>query len=148
MVTAFVLVGLLLPLLLITAAIALEQFEERLDRTVPRPNPATAGSTGPTNGDEESEMDEVAERRERRLRAQPGPGTGAETAEPQPNGSADAFAFTEAVARAGWSMRLHALIGEEVARAVGVDIITPAEAEVLLGRLALVIDQAVGANER
>jgi hypothetical protein len=146
-VTAFVLVGLLLPLLLITAAIALEQFEERLDRTVPRPNPATAGSTGP-NGDEESEMDEVAERRERRLRAQPGPGTGAETAEPQPNGSADAFAFTEAVARAGWSMRLHALIGEEVARAVGVDIITPAEAEVLLGRLALVIDQAVGANER
>lgn len=52
--------------------------------------------------------------------------------------------FTEAVVRAGWSMRLHALLGEEVARAVGADILTVAEAEVLLARLAVVIDQAVG----
>ncbi|MHA6615884.1 hypothetical protein [Pseudonocardia sp. DLS-67] len=52
--------------------------------------------------------------------------------------------FTEAVVRAGWSMRLHALLGEEVARAVRADILTVAEAEVLLARLAVVIDQAVG----
>lgn len=74
-------------------------------------------------------------RRERHLRVQPDPG-------------GETFVFTEAVVRAGWSMRLHALLGEEVARAVGADILTVAEAEVLLARLAVVIDQAVGANER
>jgi hypothetical protein len=61
--------------------------------------------------------------------------------------AAQSFAFTEAVVRAGWSMRLHALLGEEVARAVAADILTLAEAEVLLARLAVVIDQAVGAGE-
>ena len=61
--------------------------------------------------------------------------------------AARASAFTEAVARAGWSMRLHALLGEEIARAVAADILTLAEAEVLLARLAVVIDQAVGAGE-
>lgn len=74
-------------------------------------------------------------RRERHLRVQPEPQVG------------ETVVFTEAVVRAGWSMRLHALLGEEVARAVGADILTVAEAEVLLARLAVVIDQAVGASE-
>jgi hypothetical protein len=58
----------------------------------------------------------------------------------------EAFVFTEAVVRAGWSMRLHALLGEEVARAVDAEILTVAEAEVLLARMAVVIDQAVGSS--
>jgi hypothetical protein len=53
----------------------------------------------------------------------------------------------ETLVRVGWSMRLHALLGDEVARAVDADILSVAEAEVLLARLAVVIDQAVGASE-
>ncbi|GAA5113506.1 hypothetical protein [Pseudonocardia adelaidensis] len=59
----------------------------------------------------------------------------------------ETFAFTQAVVRAGWSMRLHALLGEEVARAVSADILTLREAEALLDRLAAVIDETVGAGE-
>jgi hypothetical protein len=82
-------------------------------------------------------------RRERHLRVQPEPDAG-----PVPLQGNDRFVFTEAVVRAGWSMRLHALLGEEVARAVGAGVLTVAEAEVLLARLAVVIDQAVGASDR
>lgn len=78
-------------------------------------------------------------RRERHLRVQPEPDAGPVTLQ-----GGETSVFTEAVVRAGWSMRLHALLGEEVARAVRADILTVAEAEVLLARLAVVIDQAVG----
>jgi hypothetical protein len=72
------------------------------------------------------------------------PGGRAASSRATPN---DAAMITEGLVRAGWSMRLHALLGEEVARAVDADILTIAEAEVLLARLAIVIDQAVGASE-
>jgi hypothetical protein len=55
--------------------------------------------------------------------------------------------ITERLVRVSWCIRLHALLGEEVARAVDADILTIAEAEVLLARVAIVIDQAVGASE-
>ena len=96
-------------------------------------------------------------RQERHLQIQPEPDVGpvalrgeetlGQRSVDPPAPTARRFAFTEAVVRAGWSMRLHALLGEEVARAVEADILTLAEAEVLLARLAVVIDQAVGAGE-
>jgi hypothetical protein len=80
--------------------------------------------------------------RRRHLRIQPEP-----DARPVTLHGRETFGFAESVVRTGWSMRLHALLGEEVARAVSADILTLAEAEVLLARLAVVIDQAVGADE-
>jgi hypothetical protein len=101
-------------------------------------------------------MSTKGRRRERHLRLQPqpaaDPATHWETVEQRPAPpkatAEDTFVFTEAMVRAGWSMRLHALLGEEVANAVGSEILTVAEAEVLLARLAVVIDQAVGVSDR
>ena len=100
-------------------------------------------------------MSTKGRRRERHLRIQPepaaDPATRWETVEHRPGPpkatAAEIFVFTEAMVRAGWSMRLHSLLGEEVANAVGSDILTVAEAEVLLARLTVVIDQAIGVGD-
>jgi hypothetical protein len=60
---------------------------------------------------------------------------------------AGGIAMMKTLARATWSMRLHALLGEEITRAVDADILTVGEAEVLMAQLAVAIDHAVGAAE-
>lgn len=93
---------------------------------------------------------EIQGRERRHLRIQPDPDTGPVAVrgqEADPSTTAEQSVFTEAVVRAGWSMRLHALLGEELARGVDAGVLSVPEAEVLLARLVVVIDQAVGAGE-
>jgi hypothetical protein len=55
-------------------------------------------------------------------------------------------ATLEGWARASWPMHLYAVLGNEVGRAVEAGVLTVAEAESLLARLTVVIDQAIGVD--
>jgi hypothetical protein len=48
------------------------------------------------------------------------------------------------LARTCWPMHLYAVLGNEVGRAVEAGVLTPSEAELLVARLTVVIDQAIG----
>jgi hypothetical protein len=51
-------------------------------------------------------------------------------------------------ARMCWPMHLYAVLGNEVGRAVEAGVLTVPEAEYLVSRLTVVIDQAIGVDER
>ena len=157
MVTVFLLIGLLLPVLLIGTAIGLEWVERRLNTSIHSVTSTGRCPTSARNVDEELEMNPEKATPERHLRVQPEPdwvpvsiqrsNTFEHRSRAARAAEKETLRFTEELARAGWSMRLHALLGEEVAHAVGAGILTLAEAEVLLARIAVVVDQAVGASE-
>jgi hypothetical protein len=76
-------------------------------------------------------------------------GPGADAAEAPP--AADrrySSTAVEDLARACWPMHLYAVLGDEVGRAVEADVLSHAQAEFLLARLTVVIDQALGVDKR
>ena len=54
---------------------------------------------------------------------------------------------TATLARTCWPMHLYAVLGNEVGRAVEAGVLTPSEAELLVARLTVVIDQAIGVDD-
>jgi hypothetical protein len=74
------------------------------------------------------------------------PGTVAPPAQPAASRRHD-LAMLDGLARACWPMHLYAVLGNEVGRAVEAGVLTLAEAESLVARLTVVIDQAIGVDD-
>jgi hypothetical protein len=105
------------------------------------------------------EADVTTDRRRRALRLPPAAESDAYTLDDDAVSGSDAdprslamgrldTATPEGWTRMCWPMHLYAVLGNEVGRAVEAGILTVGEGEFLVARLTVVIDQAIGVDDK